>query len=66
MTGRWSSALSWDTRVVWNERRQRYWWNAWLESTETELSGWADTREEAVRAMQRAVQEARRQPRPRA
>lgn len=58
MTARWSSALSWDTRVVFIERQQRWWWNAWLESTETELFGFADSQEAAYRAMQVAIREA--------
>jgi hypothetical protein len=38
----------WDVRVVWNERRQQWWWNAWRELTSTELSGFADSREAAT------------------
>ncbi|MGH3588737.1 MAG: hypothetical protein ACRDQ0_20705 [Pseudonocardia sp.] len=64
MTARWSSSLSWDTRVVYNERQQRWWWNAWLESTATELYGFADSEEEAARSMYQAVKEARTAPSP--
>jgi hypothetical protein len=59
MTARWSSSLSWDTRVVFIERHGRWWWNAWLAATETELYGFADSREEATRAMYQAIKEAR-------
>jgi hypothetical protein len=58
----WSSDLSWDTRVVYIERHRRWWWNAWLAATETELYGFADSREEATRAMYRAIDEARQSP----
>jgi hypothetical protein len=47
----------WDMRVVWLEAKQRRWWNAWRESTATELHGFADSRESASRAMYRAVAE---------
>jgi hypothetical protein len=57
MNARWSSSLSWDTRVVYIERKQRWWWNAWLASTATELYGFADSEEEASRAMYRAIEE---------
>lgn len=50
MTGR-----IWDLRVVWIDRRQRWWWNAWRESTSTELSGFADSRDAAWTAMNTAV-----------
>jgi hypothetical protein len=56
----WSSDLSWDTRVVYIERRQRWWWNAWLAAMETELYGFADSREEATRAMYQAIESATR------
>jgi hypothetical protein len=55
----WSSDLSWDTRVVYIERHQRWWWNAWLAAMETELYGFADSREEATRAMYQAIENAR-------
>jgi hypothetical protein len=58
MNAQWSSQLSWDTRVVYLERRQRWWWNAWLAATETELYGFADSQEAAYRAMQVAIREA--------
>jgi hypothetical protein len=64
MNARWSSPLGWDTRVVFLERRQRWWWNAWLESTATELYGFADSQEEAAREMYRAIEEASKAPPP--
>ncbi len=60
----WSSDLSWDTRVVYVERQQRWWWNAWLAATETELYGFADSQEEATRAMNRSIRQAAASPRP--
>ena len=48
----------WDTRVVWLEAKQRWWWNAWREATRTELSGFAGSQEEASRAMYQAIEEA--------
>jgi hypothetical protein len=45
----------WDTRVIWNEQRQQWWWNAWRESTSTEFSGFADSREAAQYALASAV-----------
>jgi hypothetical protein len=60
MTARWSSDLSWDTRVVYIQRHQRWWWNAWLGSTETELYGFADSQEAATRAMYQAIKDAAR------
>lgn len=60
----WSSDMSWDTRVVYIERRQRWWWNAWLAATETELWGFADSQEAAYRAMQVAIGKARTAPSP--
>jgi hypothetical protein len=48
----------WDTRVVFIERRQRWWWNAWQASTSTELHGFADSQEEAARDMYRAIEQA--------
>jgi hypothetical protein len=59
--GPWSgSDLSWDARVVYIERHRRWWWNAWLASTETELYGFASSREEAARAMYQAIENATR------
>jgi hypothetical protein len=58
MNTRWSSDLSWDTRVVFIERRQRWWWNAWLAATDMELFGFADSQEAAYRAMRVAIREA--------
>ncbi len=60
LNAQWSSDQSWDTRVVFIERHQRWWWNAWLAATETELYGFADSREEATRAMYQAIENARR------
>jgi hypothetical protein len=57
MNAQSSADLSWDTRVVYIERRQRWWWNAWLGATETELYGFADSQESAYRAMQVAIRE---------
>ncbi|GAA1264594.1 hypothetical protein GCM10009609_29780 [Pseudonocardia aurantiaca] len=48
----------WDTRVVYIERQQRWWWNAWRPSTSTELYGFADSRDEAREAMVRAIEQA--------
>jgi IS1 family transposase len=48
----------WDTRVVFIERQQRWWWNAWHESTSTELYGFAGSREEASQAMYQAIERA--------
>jgi hypothetical protein len=62
MSIRWSSSLSWDTRVVYIERRRRWWWNAWLGSTATELYGFADTQAEAARQMYRAIEEVSKPP----
>lgn len=45
----------WDTCIVWNVRRERWWWNAWRESTSTELSGFADTQEQALRDLTAAI-----------
>lgn len=45
----------WDTRVVWVVQHQRWWWNAWRESTSTELSGFADSPEEARQDMTYAI-----------
>jgi hypothetical protein len=64
MNTRRSSDPSWDTRVVYVERRQRWWWNAWLASTATELYGFADSREDASRAMYQAIKDAQRAPAP--
>lgn len=48
----------WDTCVVFVERRQRWWWNAWRPSTCTELSGFADSEEEAAQELFRAIERA--------
>ena len=53
-----SPASAWDTRIVYVERRKRWWWNAWRASTSTELYGFADSREEAAEAMYRAIEHA--------
>jgi hypothetical protein len=42
---------------VYIERHQRWWWNAWLASTETELYGFADSQEEATQAMYQAIKD---------
>jgi len=47
---------AWDTRVVFIERRELWWWNAWHAATSTELYGFADSREEAIRAMYQAIE----------
>jgi hypothetical protein len=64
MNARWSSDLSWDTRVVYLERHRGWWWNAWLASMETELYGFADSQEEATRAMFQAIKNANTDPTP--
>jgi hypothetical protein len=64
MNAQWSSDLSWDTRVVYIERHQRWWWNAWLAFSATELYGFADSQEAAYRAMQVAIREAGQAPTP--
>jgi hypothetical protein len=48
----------WDTRVVWNVARGCWWWNAWRETTSTEVWGFADSAEDAMRAMTVAIQRA--------
>lgn len=48
----------WDTRVVWNVQRGRWWWNAWRETTSTEVWGFADSPEDAMRAMTVGIQRA--------
>jgi hypothetical protein len=50
----------WDTRIVWITQRQKWWWNAWRESTSTELWGLADSPEEALREMTAALKRAHR------
>ena len=54
----------WDTRVVYIERQQRWWWNAWRESTATELYGFADSQESATQAMYQAIEQAPPSPAP--
>lgn len=46
----------WDVRVVWIEKRQRWWWNAWRESTGIELYGFAETRDVARNDMYAAIE----------
>jgi hypothetical protein len=58
MNAIWPPSMRWDTRVVFVERRQRWWWNAWRASTATELYGFADSQEEATQAMYRAIEQA--------
>ena len=55
-----SAALdsAWDTCVIHVERRRRWWWNAWRPCTSTELSGFAESEEQARWEMVRAVVEA--------
>ncbi|GAA1280931.1 hypothetical protein GCM10009609_51150 [Pseudonocardia aurantiaca] len=48
----------WSTRVVFIQRHRRWWWNAWRESTATELYGFADSQEDASLAMYRAIEQA--------
>jgi hypothetical protein len=45
----------WDMRVVFIERRQHWWWNAWRPATSTELYSFANTRADAWSAMNAAV-----------
>ena len=45
----------WDMRVVFVERRQSWWWNAWRATTSTELYGFADSRADAWSAMHEAI-----------
>jgi hypothetical protein len=45
----------WDVRVVFVERRERWWWNAWRAATSTELYGFADTQADAWSAMNQAI-----------
>jgi hypothetical protein len=56
------SAPRWDARVVFIEKRGRWWWNAWRASTATELYGFADSPEEARRQMYGAIERADPQP----
>lgn len=48
----------WDARIVWNVRHERWWWNAWREATATELWGFADSPEDALRDMTAAIKQA--------
>lgn len=48
--------------MVYLERHRRWWWNAWLASTETEMYGFADSQEEATRAMYQAIKNANTDP----
>ncbi|GAA1251739.1 hypothetical protein GCM10009609_13840 [Pseudonocardia aurantiaca] len=54
----------WDTKVVFIERRRCWWWNAWRESTATELYGFSDSQETASRAMFQAIEQAGPSPAP--
>jgi hypothetical protein len=54
----WPSAMRWDTRIVFIEKRGRWWWNAWRASTATELYGFAASREDATRDMYQAIERA--------
>jgi hypothetical protein len=64
MNALWPSAFRWDTRVVYIEKRQRWWWNAWRAATATELYGFADSQEEAKREMYQAIERAEPAPAP--
>jgi hypothetical protein len=57
MNALWPSALYRDTRIVYIEKRRRWWWNAWRASTATELYGFADSREQAQRQMFEAIEQ---------
>jgi hypothetical protein len=57
MSAPWSRRV-WDTRAVYVEKRQRWWWNAWRASTATELYGFTDSQAEATQAMYRAIEQA--------
>lgn len=46
----------WDMRVVFVEKQQRWWWNAWRSATATELYGFADSEQDARQAMCEAVE----------
>lgn len=50
-------AGGWDTRIVYVDHRQRWWWNAWRPSTSTELHGFADSPEQAAEDMSRAIEQ---------
>ena len=52
----WPSSHRWDTRVVYIEKQRRWWWNAWLAASATELYGFADSQEDASRDMYQAIQ----------
>ena len=47
---------SWDTTIV--EVGGRFWWNTWCEVRGIELTGWSATRDDAVRAVGTAIDEA--------
>jgi hypothetical protein len=47
--------MMWDTRVVWIEKRRRWWWNAWNAAIQTELHGFADSQDAAHRDMRAAL-----------
>jgi hypothetical protein len=59
MTGQWigpGMRAAWDCRVLFVERKQRWWWNAFRESTFTELYGFADSQQAAKQAMYQAIE----------
>jgi hypothetical protein len=62
MADPFSRVQRWDTRVVFIEKRQRWWWNSWRPSTLTELYGFADSQEDATQAMYRAIEQAEPSP----
>ena len=49
------SVPGWDTRVV-PRHPDGWWWNAWHEESETELSGSARTQDEAIEAMRTEIE----------
>jgi hypothetical protein len=54
--GPWPDLRLWDARVVWLEQKQTWWWNAYRARTGTELHGFADSQEEATRALYEAIE----------
>ena len=54
-TARGQRGSGWDIRVVYVERKGRWWWNAWRAATSTELYGVTDSRSDAWAAMNAAI-----------
>lgn len=54
-TARRQRGSGWDIRVVYVERKGRWWWNAWRAATSTELYGFADSQPDAWAAMNAAI-----------